>query len=95
MTGDDFFVGAPEDRGRAFSSTVWSKEGMDLALLESTDIVADTRKAVEEKVRQQEGPLLLSASTAFFGRWSRGIRITRRMAQYLLKIPTIGVLHLR
>lgn len=56
VTGDDFFVRSPrqiEDDSILFYCMV--KEGMELALLESTDIIADTRKAVDEKIRQLGG----------------------------------------
>jgi len=56
VTGDDFFVRSPRKiEGESILFYCMVKEGMDLALLESTDIVADTRKAVEEKVRQLGG----------------------------------------
>ncbi|MDV2482054.1 hypothetical protein F8E02_08615 [Methanoculleus sp. Wushi-C6] len=56
VTGDDFFVRSPrqiDGGGILFYCKV--KEGMELALLEATDIVEDTRRAVDEKVRQLGG----------------------------------------
>jgi len=56
VTGDDFFVRSPRRvEGGSILFYCMVKEGMELALLESTDIVADTRKAVNEKVRQLGG----------------------------------------
>ncbi|WP_292520751.1 FIST N-terminal domain-containing protein [Methanoculleus sp.] len=56
VTGDDFFVRSPRQiEGDSILFYCMVKEGMELALLESTDIVADTRRAVDEKVRQLGG----------------------------------------
>lgn len=56
VTGDDFFVRSPRQvEGDSILFYCMVKEGMELALLESTDIVSDTRKAVEEQVRQLGG----------------------------------------
>ena len=56
VTGDDIFVRSPRQiEGDSIFFYCMVKEGMELALLESTDIVADTRRAVEEKVRQLAG----------------------------------------
>lgn len=56
VTGDDFFVRSPRQvDGGSILFYCMVKEGMDLALLESTDIVADTRRVVDEKVRQLGG----------------------------------------
>ncbi len=56
VTGDDFFVRSPRQiEGGSILFYCMVKEGMELALLESADIVADTRRAVDEKVRQLGG----------------------------------------
>ncbi|KLK87393.1 hypothetical protein SZ63_10945 [Methanoculleus sediminis] len=53
VTGDDFFVRSPRQiEGDSIFFYCMVKEGMELALLESTDIIEDTHNAVEEKVRQ-------------------------------------------
>jgi len=56
VTGDDFFVRSPRQiEGDSILFYCMVKEGMELALLESTDIIEDTRRAVDEKVRQLGG----------------------------------------
>jgi hypothetical protein len=52
-TGDDIFVRSPQRvAGKAMMFYCNIKQGMELDLLESTDIVVDTRKAVEAKQEQ-------------------------------------------
>lgn len=56
VAGDDFFVRSPRQiDGGSILFYCKVKEGMELALLESTDIVADTSRAVDEKVQQLGG----------------------------------------
>ena len=56
VTGDDIFIRSPyQIEGESIFFFCMVREGVELALLESTDIVADTRRAVEEKVRQLAG----------------------------------------
>jgi len=56
VTGDDVFVRSPRQiEGDSILFYCMVKEGMELALLESTDIITDTRRAVNEKVLQLGG----------------------------------------
>lgn len=56
VIGDDFFVRSPQKvEGDSILFYCMVKEGMELALLESTDIVSDTKKAVDEKIRESGG----------------------------------------
>lgn len=56
VTGDDFFVRSPRQvEGDSILFYCMVKEGMELELLESADIVADTRKIIDEKARQSGG----------------------------------------
>ena len=71
LAGDEIFVRSPQqikDGKMVFYCNVL--EGTELALLTSTDIVADTRAAVKAK-NGNEGPIPASStSTASFGPWS-------------------------
>jgi hypothetical protein len=61
MVGNDPFVRSPmrvHDRGVVFYCNI--KEGMELALLESTDIVADTSKAIEARLAKGDVAALLN-----------------------------------
>ncbi|MDN7025836.1 hypothetical protein FGU65_13260 [Methanoculleus sp. FWC-SCC1] len=56
LAGDDIFVRSPQQvAGESVIFYCSVKEGIDLSLLQSTDIVADTRAAVEEKLQNLGG----------------------------------------
>ncbi len=56
LAGDDIFVRSPRQvAGESVYFYCNVKEGIDLAVLESTDIVADTRDAVQEKLQKLGG----------------------------------------
>ncbi|RXE56456.1 hypothetical protein ABH15_10290 [Methanoculleus taiwanensis] len=56
LAGDDIFVRSPRQvSGESVFFYCNVKEGVDLAVLESTDIVADTRAAVQEKLQKLGG----------------------------------------
>jgi hypothetical protein len=61
MVGDDPFVRSPmrlDGRGVVFYCNI--KQGMELALLESTDIVADTSKVIEARLAKGDVAALLN-----------------------------------